>query len=300
MWQRFPGLRKTVPRTVVFGVLAPSWISGVRRPIATERRRLVTNHPELLRSPNNIFEPDPRSTGFGILGEHGVRPKTLQDQYDAVAEITLHEGVPREIVVKFDNARNLNLFAWFVYRFHSAARTHVYECLELALRVRFKDDLYAHDEQRRRARYEQQAKNNPCKAKPHNPIDKESYRPTLHPLLQYAIEVGALKNEGFSAWQLKTKLRARSRRDIEAIQKMTQLGITELQINDSKIEITDEDREHDYLGQVLKAIPFLRNHYAHGTTSLDNKSLSALRLASEIINQIFPKPSNVPASGVTG
>jgi hypothetical protein len=254
----------------------------------------MTAHPDSLRSPNNVFDPDPRSTGFEVLREHGFRPKTLQDHHDAVAQITLHEGVPGEIVVKFDNARNLNLFSWFVYRFHSAARSHVYECLELALRMRLKDDLYMHEEQKRRARHEQEAKNNPSKAKPYKPADKESFRPTLRPLLQYAIETGALKNEHFSAWQLKTRIRARSRRDIEAIQKMTELGLTELQTDDADIEITDEDRDHDYLGEVLKAIPLLRNHYAHGTTSLDNKSLSALHLGSEIINQIFARASSVP------
>lgn len=259
----------------------------------------MPDHPDYLRSPNNIVDPDPRSTGFEVLGEHGFRPKTLQDQYDAVAEITLHDGVSSEIVVKFETAKNLNLFSWFVYRFHAAARSHVYECLELALRARFKDDLYVHEEEKRRVRHEQEAKNNPCKAKPYKPIERDSYRPTLHPLLQYAIEIGALKNENFSAWQLKSKIRARSRRDIEAIQKMTELRLTELQLDDSEIKITGEDRDHDYLGEVLKAIPLLRNHYAHGTTSLDNKSLSALRLGSEIINQIFPRPSNVPVPGVT-
>ena len=62
-----------------------------------------------------------------------------------------------------------------------------------------------------------------------------------------------------------------------------------MQTDTSDPDITDEDRDHDYLGVVLQTIPFLRNHYAHGTSALDDKSLSALRLASEIINQIFPR-----------
>lgn len=248
----------------------------------------MSDHPDFLRSPNNIFDPDPRSAGFEILGEQGFRPKALLDQHDAVAQVTLHDRVPREIVVKFETAKNLNLFSWFVYRFHSAAVSHVYECLELALRTRFKEDLIAHEERKRRAQYDQELKNNPHKKRPYQPIDKEKFRPTMHPLLKYAIEVGALKNENFHAWQLKTKVRARSRRDIEVIRKMTELDLTELQMDDSDIEITDEDRDHDYLSQVLESVPFLRNHYAHGTSALDNSSLGALRLASEIINQIFP------------
>lgn len=72
---------------------------------------------------------------------------------------------------------------------------------------------------------------------------------------------------------------------------MQALGLTELAIDDTHLEITDEDRDHDYLGRVLESIPFLRNHYAHGTSALDSKSLSALRVVAEIINQIFPSTS---------
>lgn len=96
----------------------------------------MTDHPDYLRTPNNMFKPDPRSEAFSILGEQGLREKTLQDQYGTVAKLLLHDGVPREVIVKFETARNLNLFSWFVYRFHSAARSHAYECLELALRKR--------------------------------------------------------------------------------------------------------------------------------------------------------------------
>jgi hypothetical protein len=130
----------------------------------------------------------------------------VDDRFDALTDFLTStaahrlplKGVPREIVVKFETAKNLNLFSWFVYRFHSAARSHVYECLELvALRMRFKDELYVHEEQKRCARHEQEAKSHLFKAKPYKPMTRESYRPTLHPLLRYAIEVGALKNENF-------------------------------------------------------------------------------------------------------
>lgn len=251
----------------------------------------MSKHPDFLRYPNNIFDPDPRSTGFDVLGAHGLRPKVLQDQYDAVAQITLHEGVPREIIVNFETAKNLNLFSWFVYRFHSAARSHAYECLELALRTRFADELYMNEERKRRAQYEAHVKDAPHKGKPYQPIDKEKFRPTMHPLLKYAIEIGALKNENFGAWQAKTKVRARSRRDIQTIEKMAELGLTEQQTDEADLEITDQDRNHDYLSRVLENVPSLRNHYAHGTSALDSQSLGALRRAAEIINQIFSRPT---------
>jgi len=250
---------------------------------------IVKDHPDFLRSPENIFAPDPRSAGFEVLGESGFRPKTLQDQYEAVAEIKLHGGVPREIVVEFETAKNLNLFSWFVYRFQAAARRHVYACLELALRTRFKGELLERKEKRRLARHEEQAKKNPKTApQPPRRIGPEKMRPGLRELLEYAIETKALKNENFSAWQLRTKIRGRLRRDLEAIERMKKLGLVELEISDAEIEISDADRDHDYLREVMHAVPLLRNHYAHGTTSLDNQSLADLRLAAEIINQIFP------------
>lgn len=252
----------------------------------------MTAHPDHLRTPENLFSPDPRSTDSAVLGYSGFRTKTLQDHYDAVAPITLHDGVPAAIVLNFDNARNVYLLSWLAYRLHSAARTQAYECLEFALRLRFKDELYVLEQEKRRARYEQDLKECPCKVKgPYKSITKEKFRPTLHPLLEYAIKVGAVKNENFSAWQQRTELRARHRRDVETIMNMRRLGVTQIEFDDTQLEINDEDRHHDYLRQVLRSIPFLRNHYAHGTSSLDNKSLSALSLTAEIINQIYPRRS---------
>jgi hypothetical protein len=257
----------------------------------------MTDHPDFLRSPKNILDPDPRSSGFYVLGKQGLRSKTLDDQHEAVAEVVVHDGVPADVIVKFETAKNLSLFSWFVYRFHSAARSHAYECLELALKVRFKDELYAQMERKRRERHDSECKRNPKNVQPYRPMDKEKFRPMLRMLLGYAVEVGALKNENFSVWQTKTRVQARYRRDIEAIQKMQEMGLTQLEIDDTQLEIKAEDRNHDYLGQLLESIPFLRNHYAHGTTALDNQSLSALRMVAEIINQIFPKLSRTPTLG---
>lgn len=256
----------------------------------------MPDHPDFLRSPKDVFDPDPRSSGYEVLGTQGFRPKALQDQHEAVAELTLHSGVPAAVVINFETAKNLNLFSWFVYRFHSVARSHAYACLELALKIRFKDDLYAHKERNRRSVYDSKLKSNPQHVKPYQPLDKEKFHPMLRALLRYAIESGAVKNENFSDWRRKTQVRARYRRDIEAIKKMKASGLSELEIDDSQVEIKDEDRNHDYLDQVLQSVPFLRNEYAHGTTALDNQSLSALRLAAEIINQIFPEAGQPPAS----
>lgn len=249
--------------------------------------KYIHDHPDFLRSPENIFNADPRNSSVEILGAGGFREKTLQDHHGAISEITLQGEVPQEIVVNFETGKNLNLYSWFVYRFHAAARSHAYECLELALKIRFRDELYAHKEQRRRKQHECEIARSPDKARPYQSMDKKKFRPTLPALLKHAIEIGALKNENFSAWRIKTQTRARTRRSIEAIEKMKELGLSELEIDDGHLELNEEDCNHEYVGPLLESIPLARNEYAHGTTSLDNQSLAGLRLTAEIINQIF-------------
>jgi len=66
---------------------------------------MTDNHPDFLRSPKNILDPDPRSSGIGVLGRQGFRATTLEDQHEAVAEIVVHDGAPRAVVVKFELRR---------------------------------------------------------------------------------------------------------------------------------------------------------------------------------------------------
>jgi len=49
--------------------------------------------------------------------------------------LALHGGVPTAIRVHFDTARNLLLYAWFVYRFEPVAEMHAYASVEYALRL---------------------------------------------------------------------------------------------------------------------------------------------------------------------
>lgn len=127
-------------------------------------------------------------------------------------------------------------------------------------------ELLASEEQKLRARYEEQLRINPRAARPPQPIDKEKFRRGLRRLLACAIDSGVLKNENFTAWKVRTMLRAHSRKDLEAIQKMNELGLTELESDSSDVEITDADRDHDYLSELVEAVPLLRNHFAHGTS----------------------------------
>jgi hypothetical protein len=247
----------------------------------------MNDHPDFLRSPENLLNPDPRSTSFSFLGENGFEPVTLRWWHKQVAEIDLHDGVPTKIVVNFETAKNLSLFSWHVYRFHTVARTHAYACLELALRIKFFEAIYLAENERRRESYKRRSTHE-LNVKPYEPINRQEFRPTLRRLLKHAIETGSLKNENFTAWQNRTKARANHRSLLETLEEMSRLGLERMDKDDSKIEITDADRDHDYLAELENTVSFLRNHYAHGTTSLDNRSLSSPRLVAEIINQIYP------------
>ena len=49
---------------------------------------------------------------------------------------------------------------------------------------------------------------------------------------------------------------------------------------------------HDYVAAVAEAMRHLRNSLAHGSTTLHMKGGTVLLVCSEIINQLFPQPSD--------
>lgn len=228
---------------------------------------MENENPDYLRSPLAVCHPDPRSESFAILGENGFRSMTLEDYHQAVSVFSLHGGVPENIRVQFETSKNLYLYGWFVYRFYPVAQHHAHTCLELALRERFEPELLKAGEKRR------------------------EFGPGIRRLLRYAIEKGYLKNEHFQVWHESAKIRARDRYINEQFQEMRRLGLDEMEVDDSCIEITEADKDPEYVSTFLESIPWIRNHYAHGSKTLHNQVLGTFRTVSEIINQIFPIPN---------
>src|SRR5438309_10969287 len=107
--------------------------------MADERNERVNDfHPEFLRQVEHVCKPDPRNTVFVILDpEKGERPLEISDQHESIARFSLNKGVPEEIILQFETAKNLYLYAWFVYRFYPVCEHHALTCLELALRKRY-------------------------------------------------------------------------------------------------------------------------------------------------------------------
>lgn len=230
---------------------------------------MMDNHPDFLRVPENVCKADQRNESYAVLSDNGFRPKQLKDQHSAVARLVLHNGVPEGIRIQFETTKNLYLYSWFVYRFYPVAQHHVYTCLELALRESFEEAMLATGE------------------------PKREHGPGLKRLLTYAIEKGFLKNENFEVWRHRTRVNAKMRTMYEEIEEMSRLDLDQMELDESKIEIKDVDRNHDYLTILLETIPYLRNHYAHGSKSLHNQVLGTIQIVAEIINQIFSKKESV-------
>jgi hypothetical protein len=222
-----------------------------------------------LRSLDHIYEPDPRNACFVSLDDETghFSPLTIQGQHDDVATITLHLGVPEDIVAQLETTKNLYLYAWFVYRFYPVAQHHALTCLELGLRTRFWDDIRA------------------------NLVPSRGKKPMLKDLLRFAISTGVVTNQGFSAWHDIVWKRARYRVEQARFHKMLEEKITSMVWDECLVSVTDEDERVDYVGMLLDTIPQIRNSYAHGSSSLHNQGLHTIQTVAEIINQLFPRPS---------
>ncbi|MCD6706358.1 MAG: hypothetical protein LT080_07895 [Thiobacillus sp.] len=217
------------------------------------------DHPDFLRTPSNVCRPDPRNESSKFAEEHGFG-RSLDSHHGTVSALVLNDGVPDNIRIQFETTKNLYLYAWFVYRFYPVAELHAHTCLELALRTRFADESSR-------------------SGKP---------RPGLRQLLERAVKDGILKSENFVVWRRATAFRAKNRALHEQIGQMEQLGLDEAVFDESNIVIKDEDRDHDYLGIVVESMPKVRNHFAHGSSTLHNQAIGSLRLVQEIIDQLWP------------
>src|SRR5664279_217270 len=123
-----------------------------------------------------------------------------------------HAGVPQEIVLQFETARNVYLYAWFVYRFYPVAEHQSLACLELALRERLKEEI----------------RTGKIKGK----------MPTQRPLLKYAVDHGLVKNEGFLAWQNRGEINSRHRVEMERLREASDKNLAEITWDESDIQIT--------------------------------------------------------------
>lgn len=209
---------------------------------------------EALRPPNFAFEPDPRSAL--IFHE-------LARQHAYVAEFPLNDTVPKAIRTHYDTARNLYVYAWFVFRFFPVAENYAFVTLEFALRERLGLSINGLE------------------------LDPDAWKPSLAKLLKRAIADGLLKNEKFAArgrWAIERALnRYRAELSEATIRSLGQA----IPYDESSVVPTSEDLNHDWLSGFIAAIPRLRNNYSHGSSTLRHPVLWTFDVVSEIINQLF-------------
>lgn len=178
----------------------------------------------------------------------------------------MHAGVPEDISLQFETARNLYMYAWIIYRFYPVAEHQSLACLELALRDRLKDVIHMRE---------------PGSA---------GRRPMLRGLLKYAVAHAIIKNEGFERWRNRGEINARARLEMDKLREMSEKNLTEISWDDSNIQVTSEDLDWDYANVLVDFLPEIRNEYAHGSTTLHNLALETIQIVCEIINQLYPKP----------
>ncbi|TKS58240.1 MAG: hypothetical protein EWM72_03132 [Nitrospira sp.] len=231
----------------------------------------MINEADTLRSPARLTSPDPRSSFFARHDPDTGRPKpiTPEDQYAAVTPFVLNPSVPEAIVIHFETAKNLYMYAWFVFRFYPIAEQQAFGTLEFALRERQSE--FVRDYMERHPR---------------------RMEPGLGVLLKNAIKERLVRNETFKARQRWALTRATERYRYEQIEKMRAEGLRYIEFDDSIVTPTDDDLNHDWLSDFFNAIPYLRNEYAHGSRVLHHSVLHTFEVVTELINQLYPNEVN--------
>lgn len=174
-------------------------------------------------------------------------PVTLADRHADLSTIDLADAVPAPIREHFNTGKNLLLYAWFVYRFIPVAELHVYSTVEMALRERAKREG-------RPERLDRKGKAVPWK---------------FSELLQMAVKERWIVDDGFAV--------VRRRREANA-ERFERLG------DEPDADMQSVNR---YCDTLVESMPWLRNHLAHGSTSVHPGGMSTLRVCADLINQLF-------------
>lgn len=220
---------------------------------------------DALRTPEQASQADARSEGFALIDATGIRTVTLTDRYEDIRSFELNPAVPHSIRVHFETAKNLYLYSWFVYRFFPVAEQQALTSLEFALRERLPP-------------LEDTAKGKPK-------IEGLALR------LRRARDLGLIRNEGLQIRVRVAMRRARERYEHESLEEMIRTGVTEMVLDDSRIEPGEHDLSGDWIGRFIESLPKIRNEYAHGSHMLHSTVLGRFEIVCDLINQLYPNES---------
>lgn len=210
---------------------------------------------DTLRSPEKIALADPR------MGPGAHALNHLVGHHQAMSALGLSSTVPEEVRIHFETAKNLFLYSWCVYRFYMVAEQYVLTTLEFALRAKFVVVGLLKPE--------------------------DDSVPGFKHMLRVAQRESLISDARFTprenaAWKL-----AHHRHSLEMINKMQELGLSEMTYDPSDIRPTEEDLAIDWLGRIADSLPDLRNMHAHGTSNLYPTVLTTFVVVHNIIQQLF-------------
>lgn len=212
-----------------------------------------------LRIPEVAYEPDSRSTAFGL--------NDIADQYNKIELYTLEDYVPENVATQYEVARNLYLYAFNVYRFYMVAQHQALIALELAIKECIGN--------KKIKRYGEK-------------IKKGS---GLSACLHYIFDKDLVSNEDFSIWRDRCKVDAEHQYQMQKLEEMNKNGMDSIELNYDEINYEEHSLEYDYLEVLSENMPKIRNNHAHGSSTLHNQVLITFENVSVIINKIYATKS---------
>ncbi len=219
---------------------------------------------EEFKSLEEVTVVDSRNTLFIlrniVTGE--TRPQELKDHYESVSRFTICTSAPENVLSRFNTAKNVLLYTWFVYDFYPVAELQALSALELALRERIGERGLKEIRKTKKS------------------IGMQTY-------IAHATENGWIKNEDFSAYHRAPMEQARMNYFIQKTEEMRAKGLDSIELNYDEIQISKENTT-DYLGILVDTVHHIRNIHAHGEPMLYPPSVwTTFELCSEFINALF-------------
>ena len=210
-------------------------------------------HPaDELRNPQNACLPDPRLKNDA---------PDMHARWRAISALNFNADVPEAVVQHFETAKNVFLYAWFVYRFHMVAEQYVLSTLEFALRERILQE-------------------NSNKLKKH-------IGSGLKKMLVIAREQAWISNKRFEPGFELAQRNAMDRYKNKMIDLMNEHGLSEITLDYSTVEITEEDWSYNWIEHFESILPQLRNEHAHGTSNLYPTVFGTFEIVHNLIEQLF-------------
>lgn len=232
---------------------------------------------EEFKSFNDVLNRDTRWHAMALVqrvtGDR--RPIELADHYSHVNRFALHGDVPERIRSQFNVAKNILLYAWFVYPFFSVAELSVLAVLEFALKTRMGDKGMSELKAMKKPR-------------------------GLYSYIEFARDNGWIRNEVFSAYHRAPFESARQEYLRRKSEEMQEKGLESIEINYDEIEVPTVN-EIDYVSVLLGRVNNIRNAHAHGDTFLYPASAwQSFEMTSEFIDALFNVQNRVAAEPVSG